>query len=66
MLADRADVVDGGGHDQGGQFEAAALAHPAGGVAAGGVACFEALDDFVDRVDVLGLGQVVARRAAFR
>ena len=60
MAGDGADVVDGGGHHQGGEFEAAAGAGLAGGVAAGGVAFFQALDDFFDVADVLRSGELRA------
>ena len=66
-LRDGADVLDRGRHDEGGQLEPAAGAGLAGGVAAGGVALLQAVDDFLDVADVLWGGERwSAERGAFR
>src|SRR5690606_15550853 len=44
VLADLANMLDRGRHDQGAQREPASLSHDAGGVARGGVALFEAFN----------------------
>ena len=65
MLADGADVIHSGGHNEGCEFELTTGSHLARGVAADGVAAGEVLDHFPYGVDIHRFGELRQAQQVF-